>query len=70
VKGKTVVQARRAIARAGCRAVVMGRRYSASAAPGRVIGQTVKPGARVRRGTIVRLLVSRGVQPVRPPFTG
>jgi PASTA domain/Bacterial Ig-like domain (group 1) len=70
VKGKTVAQARRAIARAGCRAVVMGRRYSASTAPGRVIGQTVKPGARVRRGTIVRLLLSRGVQPVRPPFTG
>ncbi|HEU6444275.1 MAG TPA: PASTA domain-containing protein [Gaiellaceae bacterium] len=70
VKGKTVAQARRAISRAGCRAVVMGRRYSASAAAGRVLGQSIRAGRRVRRGTIVRLLISRGAQPIRPPFTG
>ena len=70
VKGKTVREARRVITRAGCKAVVMGRRYSASAAPGRVIGQSVKAGRRVRRGTVIRLLLSRGLQPVRPPFTG
>jgi hypothetical protein len=70
VRGKTVRAARRAVAKAGCRAVVMGRRYSATARPGRVIGQSVRPGARVRRGTIIRLLLSRGAQPVRPPFTG
>jgi hypothetical protein len=70
VKRKTVREARRAITRAGCRAVVMGRRYSATAAPGRVIGQSVPAGRRVRRGTVVRLLLSRGLQPVRPPFTG
>ncbi len=70
VKGKTVREARRAITRAGCKAVVMGRRYSATAAPGRVIGQSVPDGRRVRRGTVVRLLLSRGGQPVRPPFTG
>ena len=70
VKGKTVTQARRAITRAGCKAVVMGRRYSASAAPGRVLGQSIRAGRRVRRGTVVRLLLSRGAQPIRPPFTG
>jgi hypothetical protein len=70
VRGKTVRQARRAIARAGCRAVVMGRRYSTTTAPGRVLGQSIRAGRRVRRGTIVRLLIARRIQPVRPPFTG
>jgi CSLREA domain-containing protein len=70
VRGKTVAQARRAIARAGCRAVVMGRRFSTTTAPGRVLGQSIRAGRRVRRGTIVRLLIARRVQPVRPPFTG
>jgi hypothetical protein len=73
VRGKTVRAATRAIARAGCRTVVMGRRYSATARPGQVLGQSIRPGARVRRGTIVRLVLSRGAraQPARrPPFTG
>jgi sugar lactone lactonase YvrE len=74
VRGKTVRAAGRAIVRAGCRTVVMGRRYSAATKPGHVLGQSIRPGARVRRGTIVRLVLSRGVQPAqparRPPFTG
>jgi hypothetical protein len=35
-------------------------------APRRVLGQSIRAGRRVRRGTIVRLLISRRV-PVRPP---
>jgi hypothetical protein len=73
VRGKAVRAATRAIVRAGCRTVVMGRRYSATARPGQVLGQSIRPGARVRRGTIVRLVLSRGAraQPARrPPFTG
>jgi hypothetical protein len=71
VRGRTARAAGRAIVRAGCRTTVMGRRYSVATRPGRVLGQSIRPGARVRRGTIVRLVLSRGAQPARrPPFTG
>jgi hypothetical protein len=35
-----------------------------------VLGQSVAAGRRVRRGTVIRLLLSRAQPTVRPPFTG
>jgi hypothetical protein len=60
VKGKTVAAARRALVRAGCAVGRMRSSYSARVRKGYVIGQTVRAGSRVRRGTRVGLVVSRG----------
>jgi PASTA domain-containing protein len=59
VVGKSIGAARAAVRRAGC---MVGRVRSArSARPrGRVLRQAPRPGIRVRRGTRVSLVVSRG----------
>ena len=60
VRGKPLATARRALARAGCRTGKIRRAYSTRVKRGRVIGQRPRAGARLRRGTRVSLLVSRG----------
>lgn len=59
VKGKALARARKAIRRAHCS---VGRvRYARSGRPrGRVVSQSLKPGARKVAGTKVNLVVSRG----------
>ena len=60
VKGKTVAAARRAIRRGGCVTGRISRVYSSSVARNRVVSQAPRAGARVRAGTKVRLVLSRG----------
>jgi beta-lactam-binding protein with PASTA domain len=60
LKGKRLVQARRAIVRAGCSVGRVTRTYSRSVQKGHVVSQ--RPVARARRaaGVKVSLVVSRG----------
>jgi PASTA domain len=60
VKGRTVLAARRAIVRAGCAVGTVRAARSSRVRKGRVMAQSVRPGKRVRRGTRVGLVVSRG----------
>jgi uncharacterized repeat protein (TIGR01451 family) len=76
VRGRTVARARTLIRRAGCRVGrVSRRRTAAAAATGRVIGQSPRAGARVRRGTRVNIVLGARARAtvrrvIRPPFTG
>ena len=60
VKRKPVAVARRAIRRAGCATGRVRSAYSARVGRGRVISQSPRPGARVRAGAKVTLVLSRG----------
>jgi hypothetical protein len=60
VKGKSVAKARAAIKRARCRTGKVSRAYSARVRSGLVLRQSPKPRLRVRAGTRVNLVVSRG----------
>ena len=66
VKRKTVAQARRLLAAKRCALGRIKRAYSTKVKKGRIISQSRRPGARLRRGTRVNVLVSRGKRlPVR-----
>ena len=60
VKGKTVVQARKALVKKRCKLGRVTRAYSGKVKKGRVIGQSKRPGARLPRGTKVGVKLSRG----------
>ena len=60
VKKKTVAQARRLLASKHCALGRVSRTYSAKVKKGRIIKQSRRPGARLPRGTKVKVTVSRG----------
>jgi hypothetical protein len=60
VKGKTVPAARTALRRRRCALGRVDRAYSARMKKNRVISQSRRPGARLRRGARVNVVVSRG----------
>lgn len=60
VRGKTVAQARRQLARANCRLGRTRRVFSNRVRSGRIVKQSRRPGARLARGTRVNVDVSRG----------
>lgn len=60
VRGRSLEQAKSRIRRAHCKTGRLVRAYSASVRRGRVISQAPKPGARMKQGTRVRLVVSKG----------
>jgi eukaryotic-like serine/threonine-protein kinase len=60
LKGKTVAQARRALATGRCALGNVKRKPSASVKVGRIISQSRRLGARLPRGTKVNVVVSRG----------
>jgi ABC-type transport system substrate-binding protein len=60
VRGKTLQQARRMLAARRCALGRVTRAYSAKVKSGRIIRQNRRPGARLPRGTRVKVTVSRG----------
>ena len=60
VKGKTQVAARAALAAKKCALGKVTKAYSAKVKSGRVISQSKAPGARLKRGTKVNVVISRG----------
>jgi peptide/nickel transport system substrate-binding protein len=60
VRGKTLRQARRMLGARRCALGRVTRAYSAKVKSGRIIRQSRRPGARLLRGTKVKLVVSRG----------
>jgi beta-lactam-binding protein with PASTA domain len=60
VRGRTVAQARRALARSRCALGRVRRAFSLRVVPGRVVSQSRRVGARVPRNTRVNVVVSRG----------
>lgn len=60
VRGRLLKQAKSRIQRAHCRTGRVVRAFSASVRRGRVISQSPRPGARMKQGTRVKLVVSKG----------
>jgi trypsin len=60
LKGRTLLGARRALARVNCRLGTVTRRYSARVASGRVVRQQPAAGRRLARNAHVSVVVSRG----------
>jgi ABC-type transport system substrate-binding protein len=60
VRRKTLRQARRMLAARRCALGRVTRSYSAKVRTGRIINQSRRPGARLPRGTRVKVVVSRG----------
>jgi len=60
VKGKKLLLAERAIRQAHCAVGKLKRASSSHVRRGRVLGQGTRAGARVKRGTKVNLVISRG----------
>jgi eukaryotic-like serine/threonine-protein kinase len=60
VRGKTLVTAKRTLARAGCRVGKVRRAYSKTFERGAVISERPKPGTVLRNGGKVNLVVSLG----------
>jgi eukaryotic-like serine/threonine-protein kinase len=60
LRGKSLKQAKSRIRQAHCKTGRLVRAYSRSVRRGRVISQAPKPGARMKQGTRVRLVVSKG----------
>lgn len=63
VRGETLADARRAVARAGCRVGRIRRAYSTIVGKGHVISERPRPGTTLSRGGKVDLVVSRGARP-------
>jgi PASTA domain/Beta-propeller repeat len=63
VKRKTVARARRLLASRRCALGRIKRAYSIRIKKGRIISQSRRPGTRLRRGTRVNVVVSRGRRP-------
>jgi hypothetical protein len=62
VRGRTLVRAKARIRRAGCKTGSIRRSFSSSVRRGRVVSQTPRAGARVRRGAKVSLVLSKGAR--------
>jgi subtilisin family serine protease len=62
VKRKTVVAARKALKARRCALGAVKKAYSAKVKKGRVISQSRRPGLRLKRGTKVGVVVSRGAR--------
>ncbi len=60
VRGNSLLRAKARIRRAGCSVGKVRRAYSSSIRRGRVISQKPRPGARLRRGAKINLMVSKG----------
>ena len=60
VVGKTLADAKRVIIKAGCKVGTVTRVFSRARKAGKVIGQSVRAGRKVKRGTKINLVVSRG----------
>ena len=60
VRGKTVAQARSMLAARRCALGRVNRAFSAHVRRGKIISQSRRPGLRLRRGTRVNVVVSRG----------
>jgi subtilisin family serine protease len=60
VKGKTLAAARKALVARKCALGKVRRAYSAKVKKGRVVAQGRRPGSRLKRGTKVSVVVSRG----------
>jgi serine/threonine-protein kinase len=67
IVGLTLVQANDALERLGLRLEVLERQFSEVVEPGMVISQTVRSGTKVREGSVVGAIVSRGGQQVSVP---
>jgi subtilisin family serine protease len=65
VTGKTLPKARRALVTAHCRVGTIGYVWSRRVVRGRVLSQRPRPGARLRTGAKVALVVSRGPKRLR-----
>ena len=63
VKGKTLLAAKRAIARANCRVARIRRAYSKTVKRSRVISEKPRPGTVLPNGGKVNLVASRGRRP-------
>jgi hypothetical protein len=63
VRGRTLKQAKSRIQRARCKAGRVARAYSRSVRRGSVISQTPRPGARMKQGARVSIVVSKGRRP-------
>jgi beta-lactam-binding protein with PASTA domain len=59
---KTLAAAKRLVARAGCRLGVVRKAHSRRVKRGYVVAQSVRAGARVRRGARISLVVSLGAR--------
>ncbi|HEY6584018.1 MAG TPA: PASTA domain-containing protein [Gaiellaceae bacterium] len=62
VRGRTLARAKARIRRAGCKTGSVRRSFSSSVRRGRVVSQTPRAGARVRRGAKVSLVLSKGAR--------
>jgi subtilisin family serine protease len=62
LKGKTVVAARKALKARRCALGRVKRAYSAKVKKGRIVSQTKRPGTRLKRGTKVGVVISRGAR--------
>jgi hypothetical protein len=62
VRGRTLVRAKALLRRAGCVTGSVRRAFSSSMRRGRVLSQTPRAGARVRRGAKVKLVLSKGAK--------
>jgi PASTA domain len=60
VRGRSLKQAKSRLRRAHCRPGRIVRAFSASVRRGRVISQSPRPGARMKQGTRIKLVVSKG----------
>jgi hypothetical protein len=60
VRGRSLEQAKSRIRRAHCKTGRIVRAYSRSVRRGRVISQAPKPGARMKQGSRVKLVISKG----------
>jgi Tol biopolymer transport system component len=63
VEGRTLKSAKEALLRRGCRVGTTRRAYSQRFKRGRIVAQSRRPGARLKRHTRVDLVVSRGRRP-------
>jgi subtilisin family serine protease len=63
LKGKTVVAARKALKARRCALGRVKRAYSAKVKKGRIVSQNRRAGAKMKRGTKVAIVVSRGRRP-------
>lgn len=71
VTGLTLSAARTTAAHADMRIVVGSEQYSASVQAGKIISQSLRPGTHERGGTAIRVVESKGPQPVSvPSLTG
>jgi serine/threonine-protein kinase len=60
VRGQTIAKASARVRKANCRVGTVTRLFSSRKMRGRVLAENPKPGARLRRGTKIHLMVGKG----------